>query len=42
MAKRRKLEAPSADDLTRLEAEFQRDTPLKGPMSAPIAQVPLW
>jgi ParB family chromosome partitioning protein len=39
MAKRRKLEAPSADDLTRLEAEFQRDTPLKGPMSAPIAQV---
>ncbi|MEC7762031.1 MAG: ParB/RepB/Spo0J family partition protein [Pseudomonadota bacterium] len=39
MAKRRKLEAPSADDLTRLEEEFRRDAAPKGPMSAPIAQV---
>jgi ParB family chromosome partitioning protein len=38
MAKRRKLEAPSAEDLSRLEADFQRDRP-RGPLSAPIAQV---
>ena len=38
MAKRRKLEAPSADDLSKIEQEFQRDT-VRGPMSAPIAQV---
>ncbi|MAM61340.1 ParB N-terminal domain-containing protein [Maritimibacter sp. UBA3975] len=39
MAKRRKLEAPSAADLTALEAEFRRETSPKGPLSAPIAQV---
>lgn len=39
MAKRRKLEAPSADDLSALEAEFRRETAPKGPLSAPIAQV---
>ncbi|WP_424944882.1 ParB/RepB/Spo0J family partition protein [Aliiroseovarius crassostreae] len=38
MAKRRKLEAPSAEDLNRLEEEFRRETPTKGAM-APIAQV---
>ena len=38
MAKRRKLEAPSPEDLTRLEEEFRRDS-ARGPMSAPIAQV---
>ncbi|WGW06009.1 ParB/RepB/Spo0J family partition protein [Tropicibacter oceani] len=38
MAKRRKLEAPSADDLSRIEAEITRDA-VRGPMSAPIAQV---
>lgn len=38
MAKRRKLEAPSAEDLTRLEEEFSRETS-RGLMSAPIAQV---
>lgn len=38
MAKRRKLEAPSADDLSKFEEEFQRET-ARGPMSAPIAQV---
>jgi ParB family chromosome partitioning protein len=38
MAKRRKLEAPSADDMNRIEEEFRRETP--GPArSAPIAQV---
>lgn len=38
MARRRKLEAPSAADLDRLEEEFRRETPMKGAM-APIAQV---
>ncbi|MFW2589828.1 ParB/RepB/Spo0J family partition protein [Sagittula sp. SSi028] len=41
MAKRRKLEAPSAEDLSKLEEEFRRETS-KGIMnapSAPIAQV---
>jgi len=38
MAKRRKLEAPSPEDLTRLEEEFRRDS-ARGPMNAPIAQV---
>ncbi|MDA5095350.1 ParB/RepB/Spo0J family partition protein [Aliiroseovarius sp. KMU-50] len=38
MARRRKLQAPSAEDLTRLEEEFRRETPMKGAM-APIAQV---
>ncbi|WP_417721051.1 ParB N-terminal domain-containing protein [Salipiger sp.] len=38
MAKRRKLEAPSAEDLTRLEEEFTREV-ARGPLSAPIAQV---
>lgn len=37
MAKRRKLEAPSAEDLSKIEEEFRRETsPRKG---APIAQV---
>jgi ParB family chromosome partitioning protein len=39
MAKRRKLEAPSAEDLTALEEEFRRETAPKGPLTAPIAQV---
>ncbi|MBL9059826.1 MAG: ParB N-terminal domain-containing protein, partial [Mangrovicoccus sp.] len=40
MAKRRKLETPSADDLDRFEAEFRRETPLRPPpMVPPIAQV---
>lgn len=38
MAKRRKLEAPSADALGRIEEEFRRETPAH-PISAPIAQV---
>lgn len=38
MAKRRKLEAPSAADLDKLEQEFRRETP-GGPGLAPIAQV---
>ncbi len=38
MAKRRKLEAPSAEDMGRIEEEFRRETPAK-PASAPIAQV---
>lgn len=38
MAKRRKLTAPSADDLTRIEDEFRRETSRSGAM-APIAQV---
>lgn len=38
MAKRRKLQAPSADDLNKIEAEFRRETPLRSAM-APIAQV---
>ncbi|MCA0995102.1 MULTISPECIES: ParB/RepB/Spo0J family partition protein [Roseobacteraceae] len=39
MAKRRKLEAPSAEDLSRYEEEFRRETAGRGPLSAPIAQV---
>ncbi|WP_121066487.1 ParB N-terminal domain-containing protein [Chachezhania antarctica] len=40
MAKRRKLELPSADDLSRYEDEFRRETPVsRPPTSAPIAQV---
>ena len=44
MAKRRKLEAPSAEDLGRIEAEFQRDTVVRSPAApaasvAPIAQI---
>lgn len=38
MAKRRKLEAPSAEDLSKLEEEFRRETS-KGIVNAPIAQV---
>jgi len=40
MAKRRKLEAPSAEELNRIEEEFRRETsgPLAKP-AAPIAQV---
>ncbi|KIN70184.1 ParB-like nuclease [Sulfitobacter noctilucicola] len=38
MAKRRKLEAPSAEDMNRIEAEFRRETPMKH-LGAPIAQV---
>lgn len=39
MAKRRKLTTPSADDLTRMEEEFRRETSAApGPM-APISQV---
>jgi ParB family transcriptional regulator, chromosome partitioning protein len=37
MAKRRKLEAPSQEDMTRIEEEFRRETPRSG--IAPIAQV---
>lgn len=44
MAKRRKLEAPSSDDLNRIEAEFRRETTDRdtlgpGRAVAPIAQV---
>jgi len=39
MAKRRKLQAPSADDLTALEEEFRRETAPKASLAAPIAQV---
>lgn len=39
MAKRRKLEAPSAEELGRLEAEYSRDAQGRGLMAAPIAQV---
>ncbi len=40
MAKRRRLEAPSTDDLSRIEEEFRRETsPLKSGVGAPIAQV---
>ena len=42
MAKRRKLEAPSSEDLSRLEDEFRRETPIAGigrAGVAPIAQV---
>lgn len=38
MAKRRKLEAPSADDINRFEEEFRRETPARA-SAAPIAQV---
>lgn len=38
MAKRRKLEAPSLDDLSRIEEEFRRETS-RSPMMAPISQV---
>ncbi|MEI4472809.1 ParB/RepB/Spo0J family partition protein [Frigidibacter sp. MR17.24] len=39
MAKRPRLEAPSADDLARLEDEFRRETVARNPLAAPIAQV---
>lgn len=42
MVKRRRLETPSSDDLTRIEQEFRREThgrPAVGPGIAPIAQV---
>ncbi|WP_341486088.1 ParB/RepB/Spo0J family partition protein [Thioclava sp. GXIMD4215] len=39
MAKRRKLIAPSADDLSRLEDEFRRETSSRAFTAAPIAQV---
>ncbi len=38
MAKRRKLEAPSPEDMTRIEEEFRRETPARSAV-APIAQV---
>ena len=42
MVKRRRLETPSNDDLTRIEEQFRRETlgrPSLGPGMAPIAQV---
>ncbi|WP_300039506.1 ParB N-terminal domain-containing protein [uncultured Roseobacter sp.] len=39
MAKRRKVSAPSADDLDRIEAEFRRETPAASGALAPISQV---
>ncbi|WP_128255754.1 ParB/RepB/Spo0J family partition protein [Falsirhodobacter deserti] len=39
MAKRRKLEAPTSEDLARMEAEFRRETTSRSPLAAPIAQV---
>lgn len=39
MAKRRKLTAPSADDLNRLEEEFRRETSTSASGLAPISQV---
>lgn len=42
MVKRRRLETPSSDDLTRIEEQFRRETlgrPSLGPGMAPIAQV---
>ena len=40
MAKRRRLETPSTDDLSRIEEEFRRETsPVKSGVGAPIAQV---
>lgn len=40
MAKRRKISAPSADDLTRIEEEFRRETTNRPAMGiAPISQV---
>ena len=38
MAKRRKLEAPTANDISRFEEEFRRETPARA-SAAPIAQV---
>ncbi|WP_424971744.1 ParB/RepB/Spo0J family partition protein [Dinoroseobacter sp. S76] len=37
MAKRRRLETPSSEDLTKIDAEFRRETPSRP--AAPIAQV---
>ncbi|MBV7407349.1 ParB/RepB/Spo0J family partition protein [Maritimibacter sp. DP1N21-5] len=39
MAKRRKLETPTAETLSQLEDEFRRETGARSPLSAPIAQV---
>ena len=40
MAKRRKLEAPSAADLSALDAEFRSETPVRpNPATAPISQI---
>ena len=40
MAKRRKVSTPSAEDLTRIEEEFRRETNLRAPTGiAPISQV---
>ena len=40
MAKRKRLEAPSTDDLSRIEEEFRRETSPRRPgVTAPIAQV---
>ncbi|UOA29279.1 ParB N-terminal domain-containing protein [Pseudosulfitobacter sp. DSM 107133] len=39
MAKRRRLEAPSTDDLSRIEEEFRRETSPRKTGGAPIAQV---
>lgn len=39
MAKRRKLEAPTADDLSRIEEEFRRETQGRKSAMAPISQV---
>ncbi|MBY5974764.1 ParB/RepB/Spo0J family partition protein [Ferrimonas balearica] len=40
MAKRRKLQAPSTEEITQLEEEFRRETgAARAPLTAPIAQV---
>ncbi|MEL7202325.1 MAG: ParB N-terminal domain-containing protein [Pseudomonadota bacterium] len=39
MAKRRKLTAPSAEDLSKIEDEFRRETPARPSAMAPISQV---
>ena len=40
MVKRKRLETPSVDDLSRIEEEFRRETsPRRGGLAAPIAQV---
>ncbi|MCJ8141278.1 ParB/RepB/Spo0J family partition protein [Falsirhodobacter halotolerans] len=39
MAKRMKLEAPSSEDLIRMEGEFRRETLARNPLAVPIAQV---
>lgn len=39
MAKRRKLTAPSAEDLNKIEDEFRRETPARPSAMAPISQV---